>query len=311
LVVVFALISRHLFYLLKIKATQDPLEEGAHKGGTVELVAYLTQLLYTGIVRFNIVYINMLFTDLVCIGIDTTGGQKGFTYAALDRDLSIIALADGELDEVTAFLGGQNSAMVAVNAPSHVNTGLVRKNLEKKSLTPHQVRGFDLRVAEYELREHGISISGTGSMEMLCPNWVQAGFALYKRLSKLGYNPYPDKGESHQWLETHPHACFCVLLGHSPLPKPTLEGRIQRELILFEQGVRIKDPMIFYEEITRHKLMNGVLPLELIHTPEQLDALVAAFVAWWVTVKHGGITRVGNKQEGIITLPNGSLKEKY
>jgi hypothetical protein len=168
-----------------------------------------------------------------------------------------------------------------------------------------------MRVAEYELREHGIAIGGTGSREMLCPGWVQVGFALYRKLSKLGFRPYPEEGESHQWLETHPHACFCVLLGHSPLPKPTLEGRLQRELILFEQGVRIKDPMIFFEEITRHKLMNGVLPLDLVHLPEQLDALVAAYTAWWAVEKHGKITRLGNKQEGIITLPGLLLKEKY
>jgi hypothetical protein len=253
----------------------------------------------------------MLFTDSVCVGIDTTGGRKAFTYAALDKDLNVIALADGELDEVAAFLGGQKSAMVAVNAPSHVNTGLVRKNLEKQSLTPHLLRGVDMRVAEYELRERGIAIGGTGSKEMLCPAWIQVGFDLYGRLTKLGFKPYPDDGESHLWLETHPHACFCVLLGHTPLPKPTLEGRLQRELILFEQGVRIKDPMIFYEEITRYKLMNGILPVELVHIPEQLDALVAAFTAWWAMVKHGGITYVGNKQEGIITLPSPLLKEKY
>jgi hypothetical protein len=253
----------------------------------------------------------MLFTDSVCVGIDTTGGRKAFTYAALDRELNLIALADGELDEVAAFLGGQKSATVAVNSPSHVNSGFVRKNLEKQSLTPHALRGVDMRIAEYNLRERGIAIGGTGSRESLCPAWIQVGFSFYKKLSKMGFKPYPDQEASHQWLETHPHASFCVLLGHTPLPKPTLEGRLQREIILFEQGVRIKDPMIFFEEITRHKLMNGILPLELVHLPEQLDALVAAYTAWWAIEKHGQITRIGNKQEGMINLPSPTLKEKY
>ena len=57
--------------------------------------------------------------------------------------------------------------------------------------------------------------------------------------------------------------------------------------------------------------MNGILPMEIVHLPEQLDALVAAFTAWWAAVKHGGITQVGIKQEGIITLPRPSLKERY
>jgi hypothetical protein len=253
----------------------------------------------------------MLFTDSVCVGIDTTSGRKAFTYAALDRDLNLMALADAEMEEVAAFLGGQSSATVAVNAPSHVNAGLVRKNLEKQSLTPHQLRGVEMRAAEYELRGRGIALSGTGSREMLCPAWIQVGFAMYRRLSKLGFKPYPDEGESHQWLETHPHACFSVLLGRCPLPKPTLEGRLQRELILFEHGVRIRDPMNFFEEITRHKLMNGMLPLELVHYPEQLDALVAAYTAWLAVEKPAELTRLGNKQEGFITLPAPLLKEKY
>ena len=253
----------------------------------------------------------MLFNDSVWVGIDTTSGRKAFTYAALDRDLNLIALSEGELEEVTAFLGGQKSATVAVNAPSHVNAGFVKKNLEKQSLTPHQLRGVDIRIAEFELRERGIAVSGTGSREMLCPAWVQVGFVLYRKLTKLGFKSYPDEGESYLWLETHPHACFSVLLGRTPLPKPTLEGRLQRELILFEHGVRIRDPMNFFEEITRHKLMNGVLPLELVYYPEQLDALVAAYTAWLAVEKPVEVTRIGNKQEGFITLPSPTLKEKY
>lgn len=253
----------------------------------------------------------MLFTDSVYVGVDTASGHKTFTYAALDRDLNLIALADAEMEEVMAFLGGQKSATVAVNAPSHVNSGLVRKKLEQQSLTPHQLRGVDIRVAEHELRERGMAVSGTGAREGLCPAWVQVGFALYRKLSNLGFKSYPEESASHQWLETHPHACFCVLLGRSPLPKPTLEGRLQRELILYERGVRIKDPMIFFEEITRYKLMNGILPLELVHLPEQLDALVAAYTAWLAMEKPAELTRIGNQEEGFIILPVPSLREKY
>jgi hypothetical protein len=253
----------------------------------------------------------MLFTDSVCVGIDTTSGRKAFTYAALDHDLNLIALAEAELEEVAAFLGGHKAATVAINAPSHVNVGLVRRNLEKQSLTPHLIRGADMRIAEYELRERGITVGGTGSRETLCPEWVQVGFALYKKVSKLGFKAYPDEGEPYQWLETHPHACFTVLLGHCPLPKPTLEGRLQRELILFEHGLRIRDPMNFFEEITRHKLMNGILPLELVYYPGQLDAMVAAFTAWLSVNKPSELARIGNKQEGYITLPSSALKEKY
>jgi uncharacterized protein DUF429 len=253
----------------------------------------------------------MLFQDSVFVGVDPTSGHKACTYAALDRDLNLMALADAEMEDAVAFLGGQKSVIVAVNAPSNVNRGLVRKNLEKQSLAPQHLRGVDIRLAEYELRERGIAVGGTAARESLCPAWVQMGFEFYKRLSNSGFRPYSADGVSHQWLETHPHACFCALLGGSPLPKPTLEGRLQRELILYERGVQIRDPMDFFEEITRHRLRMGVLPMELVHPSEQLDALVAAYTAWLAAEKPDEVSRLGHKLEGFITLPVSSLKEKY
>ncbi len=253
----------------------------------------------------------MSFTDSVYVGVDTASSHKAFTYAALDRDLNLVALVEAEMEDVTAFLAAQKSATVAINAPSHVNTGLVRKTLEKQSLAPHPLRGVELRQAEYELHARGIAIGGTAATEALCPPWVQIGFTLYRRLSKFGFKPYPTQGSAYQWMETHPHACFCVLLGRNPLPKPTLEGRLQRELILFEHGVRIKDPMNFFEEITRRRLLNGALPMDLVHLPEQLDALAAAYTAWLAAEKPFELTRLGNKQEGFVTLPASALKEKY
>jgi hypothetical protein len=253
----------------------------------------------------------MLFADSVYVGIDPTSGRKAFSYAALDRELNLVSLGDGELEDVMAFLGAQQAATVAINAASRVNKGLVRKQLERQSLTPgHQFRGVDLRVAEYELREHGIAVGGTPAREELCPAWVQAGFGLYTKLTKVGFAAYPDGG-SHRWLETHPHASFCALLGQSPLPKPTLEGRLQRQIVLHDRGVRMKDPMDFFEEITRYKLIKGVLPLELIYAPEILDALAAALTAWLAAERPSEVTRVGHEEEGYITLPAATLREKY
>ena len=253
----------------------------------------------------------MLFTESVYVGIDPTSGRKAFTYAALDNDLNLVTLADGELEDVIAYLAGQKSATVAINSPSQVNHGLVRKTLEKQSLTPHSLRGVEMRVAEFALREHGIAVHGTGSRESQCLAWVQIGFALYRKLSKLGFRGFSEDGGSHQWMETHPDACFCVMLDEIPLSKPTLEGRLQRELILYEKGVRIKDPMFFFEEITRHKLIKGILPMELVYPPEQLDALVASYTAWLASQKPAEVMRIGNRPEGFITLPTRSLREKY
>jgi hypothetical protein len=254
----------------------------------------------------------MLFTDAVYVGIDPASGRKAFAYAALDRDLNLVTLADGEMEDLTAFLSGQKSAMVAVNAPSHVNCGAVRRKLEQQSLTPglHQIRGADIRMAEYELRERGILITGTPARSELCPAWIQSGFGLYDKLSKLGFLPYPASDQSYQWLETQPHACFCVMMEQIPLPKSSLEGRLQRQLVLYERGVRLKDPMEFFEEITTYKLLKGQLPMELVYSAEMLDVLVAAYTAWLGAHDAAQLSHIGAAEEGLIAVP-GALKAKY
>ncbi len=253
----------------------------------------------------------MLFTDSVYIGVDLISGRKALTYVALDHDLNLVAFADAKVEETLSFLAGQKSAMVAINAPSSVNHGVVKKDFRTESFTSHSMRSIEMRVAEYELRQRGIAVRGTDVKESLCTAGVRAGFAFYKKLSKLGFEAYPEDDSPHQWLETNSYACFCVLLGVHPLPKSTLEGRLQRELLLYELGLRIRDPMIFFEEITRHKLMNGLLPFELVHSSSQLDAMVAAYTAWQVMQKPADVIRLGHRLEGFITLPVSAMKEKY
>jgi Protein of unknown function (DUF429) len=253
----------------------------------------------------------MFSTDSVYIGVDLTSGHKRLTYAALDCDLNLVTLAESGSDEALAFLAGQKSAVVAVNVPSQVNHGVVKKNLQGQRLTPHLMHNEEMRVAEYELHQRGIAVRGTDAKESLCPAGVRAGFAFYKKLTKLAFESYPCDDAPRQWLETNSHACFCVLIGIRPLPKTTLEGRLQRELLLYELGLRIQDPMIFYEEITRHKLMNGLLPFELVHSSAQLDAMAAAYTAWQVVQKTAEAIRLGHRLEGFITLPVSALKEKY
>jgi len=253
----------------------------------------------------------MLFSKKTYIGIDPSGGRHPFTYAVLDDDCRLVAQASGEIDDVVAFLGDQPATIVAVNAPRHPNKGLVRKILEEQNLTPGHLRGADMRLAEYELRQHGILISPTPSRPETCPAWIQMGFDFYRKLEGMGYEPYPSENSTHQWLETQSHAAYCVLLGQLPLPKPTLEGRLQRQLVLYEQDMGITDPMDLFEEITRHRLLNGVLPKEILYAAEELDALVATFTAFLAGRQPSNLVWVGDKQEGQIVLPVPGLKEVY
>jgi hypothetical protein len=253
----------------------------------------------------------MLPANSVFVGVDPTATRKAFTYAALHRDLSIVIVAEGELEELLDLLANHERAFVAVNSPSHLNAGLVRHSQEGDQPAGRRLRGADLRVAEQELRARGITVAATPSHETACPAWIRVGLSLYRELAERGFEPHPSGDCPRQWLETHPHAAFTALIGRVPLSRATIEGRLQRQLVLHERGVRVHDPMLYFEEITRHRLLNGILPTEGIYPPEQLDALVAAFTAWCAAEKATELTRLGHDSEGYISLPVPALKEKY
>lgn len=113
------------------------------------------------------------------------------------------------------------------------------------------------------------------------------------KLVHAGYKFISHDGP-YRWIETDSQKCFQALCDKDLLPRRTLEGRIQRDLILYDEGLQIKDPMEFFEEITRHKLMQGILPLETLHSSKELDALVAAYVAWRAIQRASLVTLTGN-----------------
>ena len=255
----------------------------------------------------------MLFTHTTFLGIDPTAGQRPFSYAALDNELNLLAMGHGNIDDVLAFAAGQGQALAALCAPRRPNQGVmanpeVRKNL---SPAPNPGRFENFRMADYYLRRHNINIPQTPKHEEDCPNWMRVGFILFRRMGELGYQPFPVNEAERQCLEVYPHACFTVMLGVAPFPKYTLEGRLQRQLALFEQGVGVSDPMRFFEEITRFRLLRGILPLENLHTTDELDALVAAYTAWLAANHHERVTLLGDPEEGQVVLPTPELKTRY
>jgi hypothetical protein len=122
---------------------------------------------------------------------------------------------------------------------------------------------------------------------------IYSGFT--KRLAQAGLRPYPAKTAPKQWLETNAQDCFRALIGKAPLPRRTFEGRVQRALILYEQGMRINDPMDFFEEITRHHMLSGVFPNEMLYSTHELDAFAAAYVAWLAVNEAGQVEITPNK----------------
>jgi len=255
----------------------------------------------------------IFYTDTTFIGIDPTAGQRPFVYAALNNELRLMALGQGEMNDILAFAAGQRRALVAVCAPRQPNQGVMENSgiRQQFSPPPRPGRWTSFRMAEYQLRQHNISAPRTLAKEEDCPNWMQAGFNLYRRLEGLGYRCFPTDGSDHQTIEVYPHACFTTLLGCHPFPKYTLEGRIQRQLILYEQKVGVPDPMRVFEEITRHRLLKGTLPLDELYSPGELDALVAAYTACLAATAPERVSVMGHAVEGQIYLPAAELKARY
>jgi hypothetical protein len=255
----------------------------------------------------------MFFVDTTFVGIDPTAGERPFVYAALDHELEMLALGQGSIDDVLAFAAGQSRALVAVCAPRQPNQGMMARAEVRNRLSPppNPGRWANFRMADYLLRQHNIRIPQTPARLEDCPNWMRMGFILFRRLEELGYRQYPEDGTERLYLEVYPHASYVVLLGGVPFPKHSLEGRLQRQLVVYEQGINVPDPMRIFEEITRHRLLNGILPLDDLYTPGELDALVAAYTAWLAASQPEAVALLGDAEEGQIVLPVAELKSSY
>lgn len=121
---------------------------------------------------------------------------------------------------------------------------------------------------------------------------VNTNAMFYEQLENLSFRPYPAQNETRQWFKADADEALNALLQKKLLSRRTLEGRIQRALVLYDRGLQINDPMEFFEEITRYKLIQGILPLENLYTPKELDAFVAAYVAWMTVNRPGQIERL-------------------
>ncbi|HSL28461.1 MAG TPA: hypothetical protein VK900_04615 [Anaerolineales bacterium] len=152
------------------------------------------------------------------------------------------------------------------------------------------------RMEQWSVSEARVCLNDLGSL------WLAMSMApvdrpieqdFRKKAVEADFALYPARGDSKQLLMTNAHDCFQALIGQKPLSRRSLEGRLQRSAILYEQGLQIKDPIDVFEEITRFKLMQGILPLEDVPSPKELDALAVAYVAWLAVNRPGQIVLRG------------------
>ena len=179
-----------------------------------------------------------------------------------------------------------SSAFVGV----HLSSGrkpytfaLLDDDLNLKARANGEVKDLAAILSEFD----SVIVCISANAKSRSPKSANINAVLFEQLKKMSFRPFPAQNEIHQWFKTVANESFSALLKKKLLGRRTLEGRIQRALALYDQGLRIDDPMEFFEEITRYKLMQGILPVENLYTSNELDALVAAYVAWTTANKPG------------------------
>jgi hypothetical protein len=247
----------------------------------------------------------MAFNPLAYVGINISSGHRPYTLAVMDVELHLMALSQGEELEVLGFCAGLSSVLVIINAPPHPNTGLMNdpEYCQKLVPPPHAGRRINMRVAEYEARLHGLSVPRAPASIEDSPVWMRSGFNLYESLANLEYRPFPSDDSTRQWLESQAETFFYGLLGAIPFEANSLEGRIQRQLVLYDRQLPVSDPMDFFEEVTRYRLLHSILPAEKIFSAPEINALGMAYAGWLAINRPQSVTQLGAPEEGQITVP--------
>lgn len=248
------------------------------------------------------------------IGIDITFGPKPVTFVALDQEQQPLAIGEGDYADALAYCAGQMSgALVAVNAAACPNHGRMRRAEVRRNFDPPPLGGkyTALRQAEYELIRAGMDIPETPDSPDKSLPWVRKGFLAVEKLESMGYRPFegPDEAAGdppapcRMRLETNATAGFWSLLHVQPLAAGSLEGRIQRQLVLRDEDLKVPDAMDFFEEVTRFKILKSNLPDKNIFTQAEINAWMAAHTAWVAQNESARIQRYGEPEEGYIFLP--------
>jgi len=241
----------------------------------------------------------------ISVGIELSGQRGGFTCAILDSSLRILYMGAMTPLDWQSTISAANKVTAAINSPLTLNHGYMADADYRQQLAsvPPRNRYTDLRVCEYELIARGLTPSRTPHSVAKFSTSLQKALKFSSEMGVNGFQYWPFPNASRQMLETNPDACYWSMLGIKPFTATSLEGRIQRQLALQVRRVPVKDTMIFFEEVTRHRLLTGKLPDEMILSTPILNALAAAYTAWVVVNRPGEFAQLGEEDEGFIYLP--------
>lgn len=260
------------------------------------------------------------------LGVDITGSNRAWDWILLDDDADTPRHQRGNEQDLVELVRRWEPNVVAVDAPSKKNCGLMRQGAVRRAVLGERAEQRskgqgalvydDCRVCEADLGMRNIKsyfTSGTRTP----PDWVGAGFALFEHLADLGYmlwdTPGPvstvGSGVDRIALEVYPHACFVVKLGFIPQIKISLGGCLERIACLrawgHTVGVSIGDSydhlLSELEGLSWQRILTSGAPAAISH--DKLDALAAALTAKASTASPAVAFAVGHKADGVIVLP--------
>jgi hypothetical protein len=249
-------------------------------------------------VKIKIIY-NTFMDTFTFVGIDPNNRPPYYHLTAMDSQLNCLAELTGDWEEFTQFVTKSGKVIIAINAPLAINTGyLTQSNLPKR----HPGRWPNCRRVEFELAQQGAPVYFTPNDPRKMPAAMSRGFTMSRRLIDLGYKLSADQTEN-SLIEVPADAAFWSIAQGEMLDQNHLLGRIQRQMILYELGFQVPDPMEFFEEITRFKIKMGNIPFDLVLTPQQLNARIVAYTAQQLWKDPERVAKLGYQQEGFLYLP--------
>jgi len=252
---------------------------------------------------------NMFYQQEIFIGVDTAGGKQPYLLAVINRTGELLALSQCRLEEVIKYTSS-DVVLMAVNAPRSLPTAFEQPELSglrdwqnnlgeiQESFLPTPVFTAGLRSGEAEMKRRKVRFSPTSMDADKSSARVRNGLRLYRQLDNL--IEFTEKGKV---IEVCSSAVYSQLIDGRLLAATSYEGRIQRQLALIQEGFRLRDPMGFYEEVTRRKLLTGNLEDIMLYSPLQLDCLAAACMARMADLEPLRVEYIGDDADGWIAIP--------
>jgi len=260
------------------------------------------------------------------LGVDITGSRRAWDWILIDDDEPAPRHVRGDERELLEFVARFEPDVIAVDAPSKKNCGLMRQwtvrsevlgaRADERSKGTDGLIYDDCRVAEADLGVRNVKSYFT-SGKRTPPDWVGAGLKLFGALADAGYMlwdaPGPvstiASGIGRVAVEVYPHACFVVMLGFVPQLKISLGGCLERiacarawgETLGISIGSGYDQMLDELRGLSWERILASGAPAAISH--DKLDALAAALTAKMCTADPAVAFAVGSKADGVIVLP--------